>query len=113
MDRSSGRFYFDGGALSYLRTGLLAAIITICTFGLGFPFALVLMERWRVSHTYIDGQRLIFTGTGLGLFGLLVRSFLLVMFTFGLYSFWVAPRIQAWRVEHTGFDPTWQPRTLG
>ena len=113
MDRSSGRFYFDGGALSYLRTGLLAAIITICTFGIGFPFALVLLERWRVGHTYIDGQRLIFTGTGLGLFCLVARCLLLIMFTFGIYSFWVVPRLQAWKVEHTGFDPTWKPRTLG
>ena len=112
MDRSSGRFYFDGGALSYLRTGLLAAIITICTFGIGFPFALVLLERWRVRHTYIDGQRLIFTGTGLGLFCLVARCLLLIMFTFGIYSFWVVPRLQGWRVEHTGFDPTWRPRTL-
>jgi uncharacterized membrane protein YjgN (DUF898 family) len=112
MDPRSGRFYFDGGAGSYLRTGILAAFITICTFGTGFPFALVLFERWRARHTYIDGQRLMFTGTGLGLFGMLVRCFLLTIFTFGIYAFWVVPRVQQWRVEHTHFDPTWQPKTL-
>jgi uncharacterized membrane protein YjgN (DUF898 family) len=112
MDHSSARFHFDGGACSYLGTGILAALITICTFGTGFPFALVLLERWRARHTYIDGQRLRFTGTGLGLFGLWVKSFVLIFVTFGIYSFWVIPAIQAWRVEHTDFDPTWQPRTL-
>ena len=113
MDHTSARFYFDGGAISFLRTGFLAALITFFTFGLGFPFALVLLERWRAGHTYIDGQRLMFTGTGLGLFAVVVKSFLLVMITFGIYSFWVVPRLQGWRVEHTGFDPTWKPRTLG
>jgi len=112
MDQKTGRFYFDGGAGSYLRTGILAALITICTFGIGLPFALVLLERWRAKHTYIDGQRLMFTGTGLGLFGLWIKWFLLIIFTFGIYSFWVVPRIQQWKVEHTDFDPTWQPKTL-
>jgi uncharacterized membrane protein YjgN (DUF898 family) len=113
MDRHSRRFYFDGGACSYLRTGILAALITVCTFGLGFPYALVLFERWRARHTYIDGQRLMFTGTGLGLFAMLVKCLLLMMFTFGVYSFWVVPRVQAWKVEHIEFDPTWAPKTLG
>lgn len=113
MARNAGRFYFDGGAASFLGTGIIAALITICTFGMGFPFALVLLERWRARHTYIDGQRLMFSGTGLGLFGMWVKWLLLIIFTFGIYSFWVIPRIQAWKVEHTDFDPTWQPRTLG
>ena len=112
MARSSGRFYFDGGAVSFVRTGIIAALITICTFGMGLPFALVLLEHWHARHTYIDGQRLMFTGTGLGLFGLWIKWFLLIIFTFGIYSFWVVPRIQQWKVEHTDFDPTWQPKTL-
>jgi uncharacterized membrane protein YjgN (DUF898 family) len=112
MDHKSGRFHFDGGAASYLGTGILADLITICTFGIGFPFALVLFERWRAKHTYVDGQRLMFTGTGLGLSGMLIKWLLLVIVTFGLCCFWVVPRIQAWKVQHTDFDPTWQPRTL-
>src|SRR5665811_1455859 len=44
MARNAGRFYFDGGAASFLGTGIIAALITICTFGMGFPFALVLLE---------------------------------------------------------------------
>jgi uncharacterized membrane protein YjgN (DUF898 family) len=113
MARNSGRFYFDGGAVSYLGTGIIAALITICTFGICFPFALVLLERWRARHTYIDGQRLMFSGTGMGLFALLAKSFLLCSLTFGIYSLWVVPRIQGWKVEHTDFDPTWRPNTLG
>jgi uncharacterized membrane protein YjgN (DUF898 family) len=112
MAHNSGRFYFDGGPVSYLRTGIIAALVTICTFGMGFPFALVLLERWRARHTYIDGQRLAFSGTGLGLFALMAKSALLCFITLGIYSFWVMPRIQAWKVENTDFDPTWRPNTL-
>lgn len=112
MAHNSGRFHFDGGAGTYLGTGILAALITICTAGICYPFALVLLERWRCKHTYIDGQRLVFSGTGMGLFGLWVKWFLLIVITAGIYSFWVAPRIQKWKVENTDFDPTWQRNTL-
>jgi hypothetical protein len=33
MARNCGRFNFDGGAVSYLGTAIIAALITICTFG--------------------------------------------------------------------------------
>jgi uncharacterized membrane protein YjgN (DUF898 family) len=104
--RKSGRFQFDGGAGTYLGTGILAALITIFTLGICYPFAMVLLERWRCKHTYIDGQRLVFTGTGIGLFGLWIKWFLLIIITVGIYSFWVAPRIQQWKVENTDFNLT-------
>jgi len=79
--RKSGRFQFDGGAGTYLGTGILAALITIITAGICYPFAMVLLERWRCKHSYIDGQRLVFTGTGIGLFGLWIKWFLLIIIT--------------------------------
>jgi uncharacterized membrane protein YjgN (DUF898 family) len=102
------RFHFDGGAATYLGTGILAFLITVFTLGVCYPFALVLRERWRAKHTYIDGHRLMFNGTGLGLFGLWLKWFFLILITLGIYSFWVAPRIQKWKIEHTDFDPTWE-----
>jgi uncharacterized membrane protein YjgN (DUF898 family) len=113
MARNSGRFTFDGGAATYIGTGLLAALITVCTLGIAYPYALVLRERWRAKHTYIDGRRLVFTGTGIGLFGLWVKWLLLIVVTLGIYGLWVGPRIQRWRVEHTDFDPAWQPAPGG
>jgi uncharacterized membrane protein YjgN (DUF898 family) len=112
MARNSGRFRFDGGAGTYLGTAILAVLITIFTLGICYPFALVLLERWRCKHTYIDGQPLVFTGSAIGLFGLWIKWFLLIIITLGIYSFWVAPRIQQWKVEKTDFDPTRQPNTL-
>ncbi|HZK04656.1 MAG TPA: DUF898 family protein [Actinomycetaceae bacterium] len=112
MARNSGRFHFDGGAATYVGTGLLGFVITVFTLGICYPYALVLTERWRAKHSYIDGQRLTFTGSAVGLFGHWIKWFLLIIITLGIYSLWVGPRIERWKWENTDFDPTWRPNTL-
>ncbi len=97
------RFTFDGGAGTYVGTALLGALVTIVTLGICYPFALVLVERWRCKHTFIDGQQLVFNGSGIGLFGHWIKWFLLTVITIGIYAFWVAPRLQAWKTVNTGF----------
>jgi uncharacterized membrane protein YjgN (DUF898 family) len=97
------RFTFDGGAATYIGTALLGFVITVFTLGICYPFALVLRERWRAKHSYIDGQQLVFTGSGWGLFGLWIKWFLLIIITLGIYLFWVGPRIARWKWEHTDF----------
>ncbi len=108
MALNSGRFRFDGGAGTYLGTGILAFLVTVFTLGICYPFALVLKERWRVKHSYIDGQRLIFTGSAWSLFGNWIKWLLLSIITLGIYLFWVGPRIARWKWEHTDFDPSWR-----
>lgn len=108
MPRSQA-FRFDGGAGTYLGTAILALLVTVCTLGIAYPFALVLKQRWRAKHTYVNGHRLIFLGTGLGLFGLWIKWLVLIIVTLGIYSFWVVPRVQKWIVENTDFDPAHRP----
>jgi uncharacterized membrane protein YjgN (DUF898 family) len=100
----SKNFEFDGGAGTYLGTSILAFLITIFTLGICFPFAVVLMQRWKAKHTYIKGLQLEFTGTGWGLFGNWIKWFLLLIITLGIYGFWITPRLQKWIVEHTDFS---------
>jgi uncharacterized membrane protein YjgN (DUF898 family) len=102
MSRNHG-FTFDGGAGTYVGTALRGALITLVTVGICYPFAVVLMERWRSKHSYINGRQLVFTGTAMGLFGLWIKWFLLILVTLGIYSFWVMPRIEAWKWEHRAF----------
>jgi hypothetical protein len=105
---------FDGGAATFLGTGILALLITVCTLGICYPFAIVLKQRWRAKHTYINGHRLEFTGSATGLFFNWVKWLGLSIITFGIYLFWVGPRIQRWVVEHTDFDPSWRmPAAVG
>lgn len=108
----SGRFTFDGGAATYVGTALLALVITVATFGICYPFALVLRERWRAKHSYIDGFPLVFTGSATALFLNWLKWLLLSIITFGIYLFWVMPRIQSWKWEHTTFDSSRQPLPL-
>jgi len=42
---------FGGGAGTYLGTGLLAVLITVCTLGIYYSFAFVPKERWRAKHS--------------------------------------------------------------
>lgn len=97
------QFAFDGGAATYFGTAILGFLITVVTLGLCYPFALVLRERWRPKHSYIEGRQLIFTGSAWGLFGLWWKWFLLIIVTLGIYSFWVGPRLYRWRWEHTSW----------
>lgn len=109
----SQAFRFDGGAATYLGTGILAFLVTVCTLGVCYPFALVLRERWKAKHTYINGQQLAFVGSAWGLFGNWIKWLLLSIITVGIYLFWVGPRIQKWKVENTDFDPAYQrPQTV-
>lgn len=100
MSRSKD-FKFDGGAATYLGTGILGFLITFFTLGICYPFAVVLIQRWKAKHTLLHGNRLVFTGSAWGLFGNWIRWLLLIIITFGIYSFWVQPRMQKWIVEHT------------
>lgn len=112
------RFTFDGGAGTYLGTAILGALITLLTVGICYPFALVLMERWRCKHTYIDRQQLIFTGSAVGLFGRCILWLFLTIITVGIYLFWVAPKLQQCKTVNTDFAaPTapitsWAPNVL-
>lgn len=99
------QFAFDGGAGTYVGTAILALLVTFCSLGFAFPFALVLRQRWQAKHTFVEGRQLQFTGTGWGLFGNWIKWFLLTLVTLGIYSFWVGPRIVKWTVEHQEFAP--------
>lgn len=99
----SRNFTFNGGAGTYVGTAILGFLITVVTFGICYPFSVVLMQRWKAKHTQIEGRRLEFTGSAIGLFGNWIKWLLLCIITLGIYSFWVAPRMQKWITEHTDF----------
>lgn len=97
------RFRFDGGAATYVGTGILAFLLSVFTLGLGTPWAATLWLRWATKHTSIGGRQLRFNGSGLGLFGRWVLWLVLMFVTLGIYSFWVVPRFVRWAVQNIGF----------
>lgn len=92
---------FDGKARDYLFVGIAAYLITLITFGLGFPWATTMLLRWKASHTILNGQRMVFTGSGSSLFGKWIVWWVLTILTFGLFGMIVWARYSRWVVENT------------
>lgn len=105
--RKGGRrrrgFEFDGSAGDFFVTYLCVLLLTIFTLGLGFPWTICMVQRWKAEHTIIDGRRLQFNGTGLDLLGHFIIMYLLIIITLGIYMFWAVPKLVGWVVEHTSF----------
>lgn len=99
----SQAFRFDGGAGSYLGVRLLSGLLMLVTLGLGAPWAVVMFQRWKARHTWINGRQLVFVGSGLGLWGNYIKWWFLTLITLGIYGLWVIPRLIRWTVENTDF----------
>ncbi|WP_232697521.1 DUF898 domain-containing protein [Brevibacillus daliensis] len=104
VETSKGQSYFDGGLLQYIGWNILGFIVTVCTFGICFPWALCMVFKWKVEHTVIEGKRLQFSGTAMGLFGNWIKWWLLCIVTFGIYSFWLFIALEKWKTKHTSFQ---------
>ena len=95
--------YFDGGLLSYIGWIILDSLITSCTFGICYPWALCMIYGWKINHTVVEGRRLKFNGSAVGLFGNWIKWLLLIIVTLGIYGFWVHIKLEQWRVKNTTF----------
>ncbi len=94
---------FDGGLGNYIGIQILSVLIIMCTFGICTPWAICLSYGWKINHTIIEGRRLKFTGSGIGLFGSWIKWFLLCVITLGIYGFWVHIALEKWKVSNTTF----------
>lgn len=95
--------YFDGGLLQFLGLAILGALVTTLTLGISYPWAIVILYRWKIEHTVIEGRRLKFNGTAVGLFGNWIKWWLLTIVTLGIYSWWLFIKLEQWKVKHTEF----------
>ncbi|BBM36247.1 DUF898 family protein [Pseudoleptotrichia goodfellowii] len=96
--------YFDGELLTFIGVIILGAIITSITFGICYPWALCLVYGWKINHTVIEGRRLKFNGTAIGLFGNWIKWFLLTVITLGIYGLWLHIKLEQWKVKNTSFE---------
>ena len=96
--------YFDGGLLQQIGWSLLGALITIVTLGICFPWAITMLYGWEVKHTVINGKKLVFSGSALGLFGLWIKWLLLGIITLGIYFLWVNISLMKWKTKNTYFE---------
>lgn len=95
--------YFDGGLFQLVMYRIIGTIITVFTFGLGYPFALCLVYGWEIEHTVINGRRLQFNGKAMSLFGHWIKWLFLCVITLGIYTFWLNISLKKWKTKHTYF----------
>jgi uncharacterized membrane protein YjgN (DUF898 family) len=100
---TKGKSYFDGGLLSLIGWSILGFFLTLCTLGICYPWALCMTYGWKINHTVIEGRRLKFTGSAIGLFGNWIKWILLCVVTIGIYSFWLGIALEKWKVKNTTF----------
>ena len=96
--------YYDGEGGEYFGQIMLGLLLTLVTLGfylsLGFYQARLL--KYDVSHTILPGgQRMVFTGTGLDLFGQYLLIAVLSGLTLGIYGFWGYARMRRFILQHT------------
>lgn len=95
--------YFDGGLFQYIGWSILGFLVTVCTLGICYPWSFTMLYKWKVEHTVINGRRLQFNGTAIGLFGLWIKWWLLCLITVGIYGFWVFISLEKWKTKNTTF----------
>ena len=88
--------YFDGGLLQLIGWKLLGILVTVCTLGICYPWAVCMVYNWEIKHTVIEGKRLEFDGTAIQLFGNWIKWWLLTLITCGLYGFYLPVALQKW-----------------
>ena len=94
--------YFDGGLLDLILLSLGGSIMALVTLGILYPWSLCLVYGWKINHTVVEGHRMHFTGSAVGLFGNWIKWLALSIITFGIYSFWVLIKLEDWKVKNTG-----------
>lgn len=99
-----GPSVFKGGILGYAGRRILGFFMTFLSFGLLYPWSVVLIKKWEINNTYINGRRLKFTGTATGLFGQYILWWFLTFITFGIYGFWLHIKMRQWIVRNTHFE---------
>ena len=104
MEKTQRNSQFDGGVLGLIGINILVFLICFFTLFIGTTWAMCVAERWKASHTVIDGKRLVFEGTGAGLLGKSFLWFLLFFITVGIYGLWIPIKMSQWKTEHTHFE---------
>lgn len=94
---------FEGNMLEYVMYSIAAIFLSVLTFGIATPWIYVMFKKWEINNTIIDGKRLYFEGTAMGLIGRWLVWLLLIFVTFGIYAFWVRIKLKQWEVSNTHF----------
>ena len=95
--------YFAGDTITYLGYILLICVVCVFTLCIAFPWVYNKYILWKKQHTYIEGKRLDFDGTGTQLFVKYIKWLLLSIITLGIYSWFIPLKLERWVDQRTFF----------
>jgi uncharacterized membrane protein YjgN (DUF898 family) len=101
---NGGVSYFSGSVMGLIGISCLMVLLTLCTLGIGLPWAFCIEARWYARHTKIDGREVVFDGTGGQLFGNCMKWGFITIVTLGFYVFWLPIKFMGWVISHTHLD---------
>lgn len=96
-------FKFSGTPGGLFINVLKVYFTILLTLGIGTPWAVCRLERWKADHTTIDGRKIQFNGNGSDLFGKFLIGYFLTLITLGIYIFWFAITVQKFLIENRKF----------
>ncbi len=95
---------FTGGAFANAFIGWISVLVSVLTLGLAYPAMACWKNRWRASHTYINGKQLAFDGKALQFLGKFMLWLLLSVVTIGIYYIvCMKVAVVKWETKHTHF----------
>ena len=97
----TGKSSFSGTAGGLIGWSILIYFVIIFTLGLGTPWAICRMEKWRADHTTLDGLQVVFDGKARHIFWRYIGWEILTVLTLGIFSFWMIVKLQRWITENT------------
>jgi uncharacterized membrane protein YjgN (DUF898 family) len=95
---------FEGRVLPLIGWSIVSFLVTALTLGICFPWAMCIMLRYYFNNSTIQGKKIQFNGSGIGLFGTWIKCWLLCIVTIGIYGFWVPITVAKWIVKNTTFE---------
>lgn len=96
--------YYNGLLLSRLGLAVLSFFLSLCTLFILYPYAKCLKLRYKASHTYYDGQRLVFTAPWTLLLGKWVLWLLLCIPTIGIFALFIPGRLKRFIIKYTHYE---------
>ncbi|HDR3884683.1 TPA: DUF898 family protein [Bacillus cereus] len=89
--------------MSFIGWSILGALMTVFTLGICYPWSVCMVygwkNGWKINHTVVDGHRMKFKGSAVGLYGNWIKWLLLTVITLGIYGFWVSIKLEDWKVK--------------
>lgn len=96
--------YFDGKLLELIGWNLLRFLITMVTLGIAGPWGEVMLMRYQIEHTVLNGKRLKFEGSGGSLFVEKFKWFFFTLITLGIYGLWIPVKKYKWILANVYFE---------